>query len=517
MDKATAEQHFDQAVTLAAQGRYDQALPILEKLLRHFPRESKLLYARALCLSRLGRYAESGQLLEYLISEFNHEGARQLLALHRTTQASQQAEAGDDASAWVSRLVWSIKMFGKILRAIGRFLRYCLAVGNLRSNRQSVRVRAARVLADMGHPGAVRHLHRAFLDARDKEFRLAVAKSLVLLGDCEPVDTYAGELDGEYSSDRIAAARALGEIGAPCAIEPLIELLASNDASLRQQAAVSLAQLGEPKWLDIVGGDRHYVDGLRSCGDLRAIKALIAFIKNARWSSDDVLKEFARVPDAIGPLIAALGNDDNRVCRAAVQALGESGDSRAVDPLINVLKDTPGLRQVTAYALGNLGDLRALDALCGALRDPDSYVSKAAISSLMRLGDSRSVEPLIGALGHASPIVRKEAAEALAKFGELNWQSLIKGDEGDLARLSVCDEGSRTLESFVTALQDGKLEIRRIATFALIRIATTHPECMDRVREFREVIGRPHEDKIISASNDCNGHSDQGIGMKLPF
>jgi len=66
--------------------------------------------------------------------------------------------------------------------------------------------------------------------------------------------------------------------------------------------------------------------------------------------------------------------------------LGELGDTRAVEPLINALNDENSwVRQSAASALGNIGDTRAEEPLKKASNDEDNEVQKIATKALIRI------------------------------------------------------------------------------------------------------------------------------------
>ncbi|WP_103125505.1 HEAT repeat domain-containing protein [Nostoc cycadae] len=92
-----------------------------------------------------------------------------------------------------------------------------------------------------------------------------------------------------------------------------------------------------------------------------------------------------------------------------------------VEPLViglqNILYDNAG-HALAAKKLGELGDIRAVEPLLQALSDRSSEVRTNAIESLVKLGDSRAVEPIIQCLQDADFFVRTKAAWALAEFGD---------------------------------------------------------------------------------------------------
>ncbi len=124
-------------------------------------------------------------------------------------------------------------------------------------------------------------------------------------------------------------------------------------------------------------------------------------------------------------LINALKDKDAGVRLKAAEALGKLGDARAVDSLIEVLRneETWDVRQMAAWALGQIDDPRVVDPLSYAsVKDADSNVREEAYNALQKstVGgnkvDARSVDPIIEALKDEDQGVRKRAAEALGKL-----------------------------------------------------------------------------------------------------
>ena len=81
--------------------------------------------------------------------------------------------------------------------------------------------------------------------------------------------------------------------------------------------------------------------------------------------------------------------------RTAVEAIGESGDTRAFDLLYPALADESAfVRESAAKALGNLGDKRAVPVLLIALKDKGSLVRCATAQALGKLGGPNRVHCL---------------------------------------------------------------------------------------------------------------------------
>ena len=136
-------------------------------------------------------------------------------------------------------------------------------------------------------------------------------------------------------------------------------------------------------------------------------------------SYEDMFGELVGIgPAAVGPLIAALKDDDFTVRAIAAHALGEIGDRRAVGPLIESLRiDSWPVTLSAAQALGDIGDPRAVVPLITALGDSEADIREHAAEALGKLGDSRAIEPIEALFANETESgVRDVAALALVKL-----------------------------------------------------------------------------------------------------
>ncbi len=122
------------------------------------------------------------------------------------------------------------------------------------------------------------------------------------------------------------------------------------------------------------------------------IPALLG-ISCAQLAGEQVEKMIQR-KDVTG-LIRVL-EDKNLVSDVRARAalgLGEIGDARGVEPLIQALQDEDSfLRRVAAVAVGNIGDARAIEPLNRALEDEDSLVRQAAAEALEKIRAKQGAE-----------------------------------------------------------------------------------------------------------------------------
>jgi hypothetical protein len=133
--------------------------------------------------------------------------------------------------------------------------------------------------------------------------------------------------------------------------------------------------------------------------------------------------------------VNALSDPDSDVRWKAIVALGKM-KSGTVEPLIESFKSEDWkIRGRAAEALGNIGDLRALETLINALvgknKDGNKYVRGRAAEALGKLGDERAIPPLVAAMDDPYIYVRVKAEESLNKMDSARW---IKNfDNGEIS------------------------------------------------------------------------------------
>lgn len=198
------------------------------------------------------------------------------------------------------------------------------------------------------------------------------------------------------------AAIALGRLGATEAVAPLMASLRDPDAYVRQASAWSLGMLA----------------------DARAIQPLIDVLAH-----DDAVHEWAMTAlqafgaAAVEQLLVALHAEDPAVRRASAEAIGRLGDGQAVEPLIAALQSGSDyghrdLKCAAADALGRLGGARAIAVLVTGLTTGDDHeVREACMAALCRIG-APAVEGLIEAVRGGQGLAGYTATETLGHIGD---------------------------------------------------------------------------------------------------
>ena len=135
-------------------------------------------------------------------------------------------------------------------------------------------------------------------------------------------------------------------------------------------------------------------------------------------------------------LVKALCHDNLGVRVSAARALGEIGDKRAVEPLIETLKNEY-FSEYAAEALGKIGDARAVEPLIMALRFVNWEYEEACDFSLSW------GEPVT--LGYKYQACKSEIVEALVKIGLPAVDPLIKAFDFDHEYYNISKEVAEAL------------------------------------------------------------------------
>jgi HEAT repeat protein len=245
-------------------------------------------------------------------------------------------------------------------------------IAGMKDRAQSVRSEAAEALLKLGLiPEDVESRVRYHVARKDVQACVEIGQPAA--------DTLITMLGYEYRADFPIVAKALGKIGDPRVVKPLIAALEQIDEDSNPEEfnglVDSLLDIGEP-----------------------AVDELIAALK--------------RVDDPYD-------YEKNRAANGAACVLVKMGETRAIEPLISILQYGGSAQYAAEAKLAEFGS-QALEELLIALKEPPSYKAIIGIAqTLSRIGDKKAIGPLITALryeGHNSYEVTKQVAFALEKL-----------------------------------------------------------------------------------------------------
>jgi len=251
---------------------------------------------------------------------------------------------------------------------------------HLNNAESATRVAAARALAEHTvEAGVVEALVKA-ASSEDAQIRIAALSSLAKSTDPKASQAVIKGMGDSETSVRVAAAQAAASHEAQSVVDPLVGLLEDSDTNVLVAACASLGTLkcqkAVPRIKELQASEDQRIsvaatDALKAIGTLSSLEAARVKLGTARLATDelDALAE-AKDKTVVPKLIAELQSKhkaDQSYANQLVKVLGDIGDSRAVEPLLGLLRDSPGTHGELPLALGRLGDKRAIGPLEVAL------------------------------------------------------------------------------------------------------------------------------------------------------
>ena len=244
----------------------------------------------------------------------------------------------------------------------------------------------------------------------------------------DSVAEHISALDDEDWGVREDAAFALGRLGDPRSVQPLIRALRDPDRAVREAATSALQALGEPAILSL--GFCLQDTNLQVQESAACILATIA------------------TEQVLDPLLSAALSPNWIVRSSAAKALGRIQNSQAIETLSLLLQDkVPAVREEAGRAMQAIGDasvpklldslhdpnwkirLRSVEALALlkpkeavgplmllVLEDPDTAVRQDAVRALGQIGDARAIPLLLSSLALQTPSLKLPAIEALGQI-----------------------------------------------------------------------------------------------------
>lgn len=259
-----------------------------------------------------------------------------------------------------------------------------------------VRYYAARSLGRIGSPEAIDALACIVHSDPANQVRIAAADALGSIGGARVVSVLAPLVDSEDRDVARAGLKALGAVGHPDAIHPILEALQSPDPARRSDAVTALTARQDEAAVQALertaaedadpGVSETAIVQLAVIATPLSVEALIR-LAAARHLRDAAIGALARLnPAHIDRLASALNHPDAEVRRAVVEAVSRMKHPRASELLGRALEDeAPAVRLAAVFALKRMGSRTAERRMSHMVRsDPDPAVRKAAEQSLER-------------------------------------------------------------------------------------------------------------------------------------
>jgi len=179
------------------------------------------------------------------------------------------------------------------------------------------------------------------------------------------------DLESHDWRTRLSAVEELGKLRDKESIELLMDVALNDRWRVRIRAIRFLGEIGDPDTADLLL--RIFTNPFLN-SECPAIK----------WHTALALGNFKNNRKVVDALVEALNYDNLVVREAAIESLGEIGDSKAVPFLLSALKDKSfAIRFSSVRALGKIGDQRAIPYLKEILEsDEDPHIRDVASSAL---------------------------------------------------------------------------------------------------------------------------------------
>jgi len=241
---------------------------------------------------------------------------------------------------------------------------------------------------------------------RGAEIRAQAVVALGELGGEAGNGTVQGALRDPSDNVRSAAVRVLFARGEVAPLAQALGWLPADKGNSRTLALRALLQLKEPGTAQSVMRALVWAPGDRPLGDLDA--ALVHTLVEADTRADVV-------NEIVQELLSALSDDRDEVVERAEELLLRLAPA-SVQGIIAELEGGRAPERAAAL-LGGSGDTRALEPLMQALNHRDISVRVQAASALGELRDPAAVEALLHATRDHNVDVRAEAGQALDTIG----------------------------------------------------------------------------------------------------
>lgn len=334
------------------------------------------------------------------------------------------------------------------------------------------RSEALKMLGKIGDDAALPHVKKWFNERGN--WQPDAAYTLGQLGDKSVVPDLIDGIDFQVGTgrDRLSRiknrtnsniARALAMLEAKAGVEPLLKLLDSPEARVRETVINALADLGDPRatqpLVDAALEDEEpfirktAVQALGNLGDPDAIGPLIkmlyleapgiSFFNEARRSLVQIgkpavgmlMKTMQRKNEAVESIRMQDGSEilDGAVEAKAASVLGAMEAQSAESLMLQQLKkfyrqferssggrmsaSIPGAVIELSYALGNLGSDKAVPTLIEIAKNKDPNLRLAATEALTAIGAREAVAPLLKAARAGKPKSKQAALVAATRLG----------------------------------------------------------------------------------------------------
>ncbi|WP_115862338.1 HEAT repeat domain-containing protein [Halorussus litoreus] len=160
--------------------------------------------------------------------------------------------------------------------------------------------------------------------------------------------------------------------------------------------------------------EEHCLDALARMGNAESLDTMV---ERAGRRDEDAIKIIGKIGDEEGlDAVLEYADSDPGLAKPALKAIGEIGSEEATQDVANRLDDEDAsVRSRAARALGLIGDTRAIDPLADVLEDDEAdEVRASAAWGLNQIGTERALEAVRPFANDRAYLVQSEAEKATA-------------------------------------------------------------------------------------------------------
>jgi HEAT repeat protein len=198
------------------------------------------------------------------------------------------------------------------------------------------------------------------------------------------------------------------------------------------------------------------LDILKKTGNC-CIEAIIRLLyhenEDVRVYGCEVLSSL-KAPASLPYLIERIHDDDGNVKNAAVMALGEFDDERAVNVLLEVLDQEEWVAFSAIYSLAKIGNRRAISALLDVFRNREEELSLAACEVLMSFKDDETIGEILEFIDH----LKRDKKNIFIRV-------IIEQGDDQIFRRFVTRMGNDLLHHLLSFLETEKRKASEVAPF----------------------------------------------------
>ncbi|HKQ70094.1 MAG TPA: HEAT repeat domain-containing protein, partial [Polyangiaceae bacterium] len=343
--------------------------------------------------------------------------------------------------------------------------------------------------------------------------RVWAARILGSIGDPTAVDVLAARLRDRHDLLRIAAAEALGAIADARALQPLVQAALRDPApQVRANAAGAVAKIAGERAVDVLVAalsDPDYATRIRALEAFENIRlADTSALEQALGDMNgEVRRRAALALERVGYLekiIGQLGSDDRKIQKRAYAILLELGSAGLADSIAAYIQhESMAVRANVARATGELGVARVSSILLAALDDRDWPVRAALCESIGLLRADGGARAMARMLTDPEESVREAAAHALMAFPASDLQPFK-------TEVTAAYQGGSIPVRLEMVAIAGRIEDVELS--ALLVQATNDPSESVRLRAVKSLAGR-HDDLAVAPLIGCLTDSSLEVRM----